>query len=60
MLSRLQRAPGRGDVRLLLAHRPDAALLLPPQPRTDLVVAGHTHGGQVALAPEISLLTLSQ
>ncbi len=49
VMSRLERAPGRRDVRLLLAHRPDAALLLPPQPRTDLVVAGHTHGGQVAL-----------
>ena len=49
VVSRLERAPGSGDVRLLLAHRPDAAFLLPPQPRTDLVVAGHTHGGQVAL-----------
>jgi predicted MPP superfamily phosphohydrolase len=49
VISRLERAPGSGDVRLLLAHRPDAALLLPPRPRTDLVVAGHTHGGQVAL-----------
>ena len=49
VVSRLERAPGTGDVRLLLAHRPDAAFLLPPRPRTDLVVAGHTHGGQVAL-----------
>ena len=49
VVSRLERAPGSGDVRLLLAHRPDAAFLLPPRPRTDLVVAGHTHGGQVAL-----------
>lgn len=49
VVSRLERAPGRGDVRLLLAHRPDAAFLLPPRPRTDLVVAGHTHGGQIAL-----------
>ncbi|MCP9489847.1 MAG: hypothetical protein MSC31_08210 [Solirubrobacteraceae bacterium MAG38_C4-C5] len=47
--SRLERAPGSDDVRLLLAHRPDAAFLLPPRPRTDLVVAGHTHGGQIAL-----------
>ena len=49
VVSALERAPGDGDVRLLLAHRPDAAFLLPPRPRTDLVVAGHTHGGQVAL-----------
>jgi len=49
VIARLERAPGGGDVPLLLAHRPDAAFLLPPRPRTDLVVAGHTHGGQVAL-----------
>lgn len=49
VVSRLERAPGSGDVRLLLAHRPDAAFLLPPRPRTDLVLAGHTHGGQVSL-----------
>lgn len=49
VVSRLERAPGGTDVRLLLAHRPDAAFLLPPRPRTDLVVAGHTHGGQIAL-----------
>lgn len=46
---RLERAPGRGDVRILLAHRPDTALMLPEHPRTDLVVAGHTHGGQVVV-----------
>jgi predicted MPP superfamily phosphohydrolase len=49
VVSRLERAPGSGDVRLLLTHRPDTAFLLPSRPRTDLVVAGHTHGGQVAL-----------
>ncbi|MDQ3608021.1 MAG: phosphohydrolase [Actinomycetota bacterium] len=49
VVSRLERASGDDDVRLLLAHRPDTAFLLPPRPRTDLVVAGHTHGGQVAL-----------
>lgn len=48
VVSRLERAPGSADVRLLLAHRPDAAFLLPSRPRTDLVIAGHTHGGQVA------------
>jgi predicted MPP superfamily phosphohydrolase len=47
--NRLERAPGATDVRVLLAHRPDAAIGLPPRPRTDLVVSGHTHGGQVAL-----------
>ena len=46
---RLERAPGDGDVRLLLAHRPDAALGLTPRTRVDLTVAGHTHGGQLQL-----------
>lgn len=41
-------APG-DDLRILLAHRPRAVLDLPPDSRCDLVVAGHTHGGQVAL-----------
>lgn len=36
------------DVRLLLAHNPDFAMMLPPG-RLDLVLAGHTHGGYVRL-----------
>jgi hypothetical protein len=39
-IDRLRAARG---VRILLAHRPDVALR---QPGVDLVVAGHTHGGQ--------------
>jgi predicted MPP superfamily phosphohydrolase len=49
VIARLERAPGEGDVRILLAHRPDAGLLLRRGTRVDLTVAGHTHGGQVAL-----------
>lgn len=37
------------DIRLLLAHVPDAALLIGEGSRIDLVVAGHTHGGQVVI-----------
>jgi uncharacterized protein len=44
---RLERTPGAGDVRILLAHRPDAVLGLARDTRVDLTVAGHTHGGQV-------------
>lgn len=36
------------DVRLLLVHHPDFAMMLPPG-RLDLVLAGHTHGGYVRL-----------
>jgi predicted MPP superfamily phosphohydrolase len=48
-IRRLEAEPGTDDVRILLAHRPDAGLLLAPGSRVDLVVAGHTHGGQVVL-----------
>jgi predicted MPP superfamily phosphohydrolase len=34
--------------RLLLSHNPDAAEVLPPDLRVDLMLSGHTHGGQVA------------
>lgn len=46
---RLQTEGGPSDIRILLAHRPDAVLELGPEHRIDLVVAGHTHGGQVAI-----------
>jgi predicted MPP superfamily phosphohydrolase len=54
----LQADPDPGDLRILLAHRPDAVLELGPRSRVDLVVAGHTHGGQVQLpwfGPPITL-----
>jgi uncharacterized protein len=44
---RLDRSGGEG-FRILLAHMPDAVLELGER-RVELVVAGHTHGGQVAI-----------
>lgn len=41
--------PDGGALRLLLAHRPDVATTLEPRSRVDLLVCGHTHGGQVQL-----------
>lgn len=41
--------PGQDDIRILLSHSPDSVLALPSKSRIDLTVAGHTHGGQVAL-----------
>jgi predicted MPP superfamily phosphohydrolase len=47
-LRALEQAPG-DDLRLLVSHRPDAVLRLARHTRVDLVIAGHTHGGQVQL-----------
>ena len=46
---RLESGRGDGDVRLLLAHRPDVVLSLARNTRVDLVASGHTHGGQLQL-----------
>jgi predicted MPP superfamily phosphohydrolase len=35
--------------RVVLSHNPDGALELAPAARIDLVLAGHTHGGQIVL-----------
>ncbi len=47
------------DVRILLAHRPEIAMVVPLDAPLDLVVAGHTHGGQVRLPGGIALVDLS-
>jgi predicted MPP superfamily phosphohydrolase len=57
-LARLERRAGAGDIRIALAHRPDAVRRLSPDTRVDLTVAGHTHGGQVQL-PLVGPLTIS-
>jgi predicted MPP superfamily phosphohydrolase len=42
------RAPA-GDVRIVIGHQPDYVIPLSASTRVDLALAGHTHGGQVAL-----------
>ena len=49
VVHRLETLGGEGDIRILFAHRPDAVLSLRESSRIDLVVAGHTHGGQVVI-----------
>ncbi len=40
---------GEDDIRLVLVHRPRNVEWLQEGSRVDLVIAGHTHGGQVAI-----------
>jgi predicted MPP superfamily phosphohydrolase len=49
LVGRLEAAEGDGDIRIVIAHRPDVVLGLREKSRIDLVVAGHTHGGQVVV-----------
>lgn len=42
-------ATGVADLRILVAHKPVAVELLSEASRVDLLVAGHTHGGQVVI-----------
>jgi len=56
----LQRAPGDDAIRILLAHYPDVLFDVSAGSRIDLVVAGHTHGGQVQLPVIGPPITLSR
>jgi predicted MPP superfamily phosphohydrolase len=48
VLPEFESLPGDDDIRLVLVHRPRNVTWLEPDSRVDLVIAGHTHGGQVA------------
>jgi predicted MPP superfamily phosphohydrolase len=56
----LRAASGREEITVLLSHRPDTVLGLPSGAGIDLTVAGHTHGGQIAVPGFGPLATLSE
>jgi GH43 family beta-xylosidase len=58
VVDRLESEPG-DDIRILLSHRPDVVLGLRRDSRIDLVVAGHTHGGQIVVPGFGPPMTLS-
>ena len=57
LLHRLRDYPA--DVRLLMAHRPDAVLGATADDQVDLIISGHTHGGQIVIPGFGPLITLS-
>jgi predicted MPP superfamily phosphohydrolase len=52
LVSSLFPARQAGDVRILLAHHPH---LFDIAQEADLVLSGHTHGGQIMLSPDVGL-----
>ncbi len=59
LVERLEALPGADDVRILLGHRPDVVFRLRESSRVDLVVSGHTHGGQIVIPGFGPPMTLS-
>lgn len=49
LLTGVTNSLGEDDLVLAVSHHPDAVLSFPTSLPIDLVIAGHTHGGQVAL-----------
>ena len=58
LLAQLNSTPA-DELTIVVSHRPDAALGLEASVPVDLVIAGHTHGGQVALPMFGPIVTFS-
>ena len=55
----LEALRGDADVRIVMSHAPDTVLAMRGEPRADLIVAGHTHGGQIVVPGFGPPMTLS-
>jgi len=59
LLAEIKNTLAEDDFVLAVSHHPDAVLSFPRSLPIDLLIAGHTHGGQVALPRIGPLLTFS-
>ena len=59
MAKRLKQAAKRVDIALLVSHRPALAMRLENPSGVDLLIAGHTHGGQVQIPGVGPIMTAS-
>lgn len=59
LLDQLSTSIADDDLVLMVSHYPDAVLTLPNDVPIDLLIAGHTHGGQVALPRIGPVITFS-
>ena len=59
-LKALLEPPPEGGLHVVVGHAPDFARLAAPLHRADVALAGHTHGGQVAIPGIGPLMTFSR